>query len=103
MMTTVHTNSVESSALLRTAFALAVVAGCILYVVLSLHAPMIWDASIMHYVNFLMDHGMQPYSQIGDFNMPGAYLTDRWAMRIFGAGDMGSRLYEFFQMAVLLV
>ncbi|MHB1699048.1 MAG: hypothetical protein ACYCSN_02755 [Acidobacteriaceae bacterium] len=88
--------------LLRTVFALALAAGVLEYVVLSWHAPMIWDTPVMRYVNFLMDHGMEPYRQIGDLNMPGAYLSERWAMAIFGAGDLGSRLYEFFELAVLV-
>jgi hypothetical protein len=34
-------------------------------------------------------------------NMPGAYLTEAWAMRVFGAGDLGWRIYEFFLLSVL--
>ena len=87
---------------LRGIFLAAAVASIMNYVVLSWHWPMMWDAPVMRYVNFLMDHGMQPYSQIGDMNMPGAYLTDRWATWVFGQSDAGSRLFEFFEMGLLI-
>lgn len=93
--------SARSMKILRAAFLAAVVAGSVEYVLLSLHAPMIWDTPIMRYVNFLMDHGMEPYRQIGDLNMPGAYLAERWVTWIFGQSDLGCRIYEFFEMAVL--
>jgi hypothetical protein len=48
-----------------------------------------------------MHHGFKPYSEITDMNMPGAYLTEAWAMHVFGAGDLGWRIYEFFLLAVL--
>lgn len=88
---------------LRLAFVLVVAAGCLRYVALSLHGPMIWDTPIIRYVNFLIDKGMKPYGQITDLNMPGAYLAERWAMWSFGASDLGCRLYEFFQLALLAV
>ncbi len=87
---------------LRALFLVAAAGSILNYVVLSWHWPMIWDAPVMRYVNFLMDHGMQPYSQIGDMNMPGAYLTDRWATWVFGHSDAGSRLFEFFEMGLLI-
>ncbi len=56
--------------------------------------PVVGDAAVMHYVNLLMDRGLRPYAEITDNNMPGAYLTERWAMLLFGRGDMGWRLYN---------
>ena len=55
----------------------------------------------MHYVNFLMSHGLQPYSQITDNNLPGAYLIESWAMHVFGGGDLAWRIYDFFLLGVL--
>lgn len=60
-----------------------------------------WDTSPMHYVNFLLDHGKAPYRDIVDMNMPGSYFIEGWALRIFGPGDLGWRLYDFFLLAVL--
>ncbi len=60
-----------------------------------------WDTSIMHYVNFLMDHGKAPYRDVIDINMPGSYFIEGWAMRVFGRGDFGWRMYEFFLLGAL--
>ena len=70
-------------------------AGAACYVVFTLHWQWMWDTQVMHYVSFLIDHGKVPYKDIYDINMPGAYLTERWAIDIFGGGDLGWRLYEF--------
>ena len=53
------------------------------------------DSPIMHYVNFLIDHGRKPYTDITDNNMPGAYYTEALAMRIFGGGDVAWRVYDY--------
>ncbi len=76
-------------------------AGTIFYVVVSWRWEMVCDSPIMHYVNFLMAHGMKPYSQITDNNLPGSYMSEWLATKVFGPGDLGWRLYEFFVLAVL--
>ena len=63
-------------------------------VVFSRHWTIVWDTSVMHYVQFLMDHGFRPYRDISDSNLPGTYLTDRWAMAVFGHGDVAWRVYD---------
>ena len=78
-------------------FAIAAVC-CVFF---SLHWRMAVDTPVMHYVVFLMRHGLRPYSQITDNNMPGAYLTEAAAMTVFGGSDLAWRIYEFFLMAVL--
>lgn len=67
----------------------------------SLHWQMMIDSPIMHYVNFLIDHGRKPYADITDNNMPGAYYTEALAMRIFGTGDLAWRIYDYFLLTVL--
>ncbi len=71
------------------------------YIAVSLRWPIVWDAQVMHYVRFLLTRGLQPYSDITDMNMPGTYLTEGWAMAVFGWGDLAWRIYEFFLLAVL--
>jgi hypothetical protein len=71
------------------------------FIRLSLHWPWIWDTQVMHYTSFLVDHGKIPYRDIYDINMPGSYLTERWAIHIFGGGDVGWRLYEFCLLGTL--
>ncbi len=85
----------------RTALVIVLALWAVMYVAASLHWKLTLDAPIMHYVNFLIQHGMKPYSDISDNNMPGAYYTDAWAMTLFGAGDLGWRMYEFFLLAVM--
>ena len=50
---------------------------------------------VIHYVSFLMDHGWAPYRQIGDMNMPGAYMLEHLALHLYGSSDLGWRLYDF--------
>jgi hypothetical protein len=71
------------------------------YVVRSINWSWQWDSSIMHYVNFLMDHGKAPYRDIIDVNMPGSFFIEGWALRVFGYGDLGWRLYEFSLLGAL--
>ncbi len=73
------------------------------YVVATVHWPIVWDGSVMHYIRFLMSRGFQPYSDITDMNLPGAYLTEGWAMAVFGWSDLSWRVYEFFLIALLTV
>jgi hypothetical protein len=63
--------------------------------------PMMLDAQVMHYVNFLMAHGFAPYRDILDMNMPGAYLMERFAMVAFGPSDLAFRVYDFFLMGAM--
>ncbi len=86
---------------LRLLVVIAIFGFAVGYVADSLHWKMMDDAPIMHYVNFLMDHGLQPYSDITDNNLPGAYLTEGWAMRLFGGTDVAWRICDFFLLAVL--
>ncbi len=82
----------------------AVLLACVgFYVTVSIHWPILRDTSVMHYVIYLMDHGMKPYQQITDNNMPGAYLTERWAMEFFGRGDLAWRICDFSLLATITV
>ena len=77
---------------------LAAVAWFLLY---SIHWQWMFDESVMHYINLLRDHGKAPYRDILDINMPGAYLVDGWAIRIFGRGDLGWRFYEYLLLGLM--
>ena len=71
------------------------------YIAVSLGWPLLGDSPVMHYVNLLMRHGYAPYRDITDNNMPGAYLTESWAMHLFGSGDLGWRVYEYVLLLLL--
>lgn len=86
---------------LRALLVITLAASSLYYVVFSIHWPLLLDSPIMHYVRFLMDHGMRPYREITDNNMPGAYITEGWAMSVFGGTDLGWRFYDFTLLGVL--
>lgn len=86
---------------LRALLVLTLGLGAVYYIRFSLHWPLLLDSPVMHYVRFLMDHGMRPYREITDNNMPGAYITEGWAMSLFGGTDFGWRLYDFTLLGVL--
>ena len=65
------------------------------YAIFTIHWPWMWDTQVFHYAVFLMQHGKVAYKDIYDINMPGCYLMERWAMDVFGGGDLGWRFYEF--------
>ena len=87
--------------LLRPFTVLAFALAAAFYIVFSWHWTLMLDSPVMHYVVFLMHHGLRPYLDISDNNMPGAYLTEALAMRIFGPGDLGWRLYEYFLLTTM--
>ncbi len=56
--------------------------------------PLIHDASIMHYMVLLMDHGIAPYRDVPDLNMPGAHLSEALVMHTLGGGAAAWRLWD---------
>lgn len=59
---------------------------------------LVGDASLMHYIVFLIERGWAPYRQFSDMNMPGSYLIEMVAMHLFGPGDLAWRLFDFWLM-----
>jgi hypothetical protein len=88
--------------LVRWSIVLAFCAGIATYAVWSWHWPLMHDTTVIHYVSFLIDKGWAPYRQIGDMNMPGAYLFEGWALHLFGSSDVGWRLYDFTLSAIMM-
>ena len=86
---------------LRYIVLLAFAIAAVVYIAISWRWRLTIDSPIMHYVVFLMRHGYKPYKDISDNNMPGAYLTEAAAMRLFGGSDLGWRLYEFSLLGVM--
>ena len=88
---------------LRWLIVLVFAASAAYFAVASIHWPLMCDSPVMHYVTFLMDHGKQPYRDITDNNMPGSYLTEALAMRVFGGGDLGWRIYDFALLGSMIL
>ena len=91
----------DDSRLLRALAAATLVGVFVFMVVHTLRWPLMQDAQVLHYVNFLTGHGFAPYREIGDMNMPGAYWMERFGMTVFGAGDLGFRVYDIFLMVAM--
>lgn len=67
----------------------------VLMVLLTFRWPLAGDAVSVHYLIFLLDHGMAPYRQIVDPQMPGTYLVDWTVLHVFGHGAGGLRLFDY--------
>jgi hypothetical protein len=61
--------------------------------------PLVGDASLMHYMGWLIERGWVPYRDFADMNMPGSYLIELAAMHVFGTGDLAWRLFDFSLLA----
>jgi hypothetical protein len=60
------------------------------------------DPAQLHYACFLMDHGMSPYRDLIEMNMPGIYLANWTVMHALGGGSLAWRLFDFGLMGAAL-
>lgn len=90
---------IPTARLFRVALAASLSVSALLFFLWSWRWPLVGDCSLIHYIAWLIGRGWAPYRQIGDMNMPGAYLVEMAAMHIFGTGALGWRLYDFSLMA----
>jgi Dolichyl-phosphate-mannose-protein mannosyltransferase len=74
-----------------------------LYFAFTWRWPLVGDASLIHYICFLMDHGMAPYRDLGDMNMPGSFLLEWAVMHTLGNGAIAWRIYDFLLMLVAVI
>jgi hypothetical protein len=84
------------------AIALTLISCFLLFVFYSLHWPWLNDAGFLHYIAFLIAHGLAPYRQIIDVNTPGAYLSELFGLFLFGPSDLGWRIYEYCILAMCI-
>ena len=74
---------------------------CVLWFVVSTaHWKLVNDAAQIHYVCFLMDHGMAPYRDILEVNWPGTYLVNWAVMHTLGAGAPAWRIFDLALMGM---
>ena len=52
------------------------------------------DAAQIDYICYLMDHGMAPYRDILDINMPGSYLVNWAVMHTLGPSALAWRVFD---------
>ena len=75
--------------------------GCLsLFVVKTWQWPLMGDAGLMHYIVFLMHHGMAPYRDIVDPNMPATLLIEAAVIRLFGGASLAWRLFDLSLLAI---
>jgi hypothetical protein len=86
--------------LFRIALATSLALSAMLFFLWSWHWPLLGDASLIHYIAFLIERGWAPYRDLGDMNMPGSYLIELAAMHIFGMGDLAWRLFDFTLLSI---
>ena len=72
-----------------------------LFLLSSWRWPLTGDASLMHYIAFMANHGFAPYRDLRDVNLPGAYLPSWLFQKLFGTSAVGWRLYDFSLLLVI--
>ncbi|WP_353072842.1 glycosyltransferase family 39 protein [Tunturiibacter gelidiferens] len=90
----------RSYAITRTLSSVFLVGCLLLFVIRTWHWPLMGDAALMHYVVFLMDHGMASYRDIVDPNMPTTLLIEGAVMHLFGGNSLAWRLFDLALLAV---
>jgi hypothetical protein len=70
---------------------------------LTIHWPLLGDASLIHYAVFLMDRGQAPYRDILEINMPGSYFVEWTAVHLFGDGQLAWRIFDLLLGASAVV
>jgi len=84
----------------RLALAASLAISALLFFAWSWHWPLLGDASLIHYIAFLIERGWAPYRDLGDMNMPGSFLIELAAMHVFGYGDLAWRLFDFTLLGI---
>ena len=62
--------------------------------------PLIHDAPLMHYIAWRIGEGAVPYRDVFDMNFPGVDLLHLIALKLFGAGDAGWRVFDLTWLAL---
>lgn len=76
--------------------------------VLTRNWPLVNDGALQHYISFLTDHGLAPYRQIADMNLPGSLMIDWSVIHTLGPGAHAWRVFDALVMllasaAILLI
>src|SRR6202451_2546021 len=58
------------------------------------HWKQVNDPAQLHYLCFLMDHGMAPYRDLLEINMPGIYLVNWGVRHTLGEGSFAWRIFD---------
>jgi hypothetical protein len=69
-----------------------------IFVLCTAHWKQVNDPAQLSYLCFLMDHGMAPYRDLLEINMPGIYLVNWSVMHLLGEGSFAWRIFDFSLM-----
>ena len=90
----------ELARLFRATLVASLIASALVFFLWTWRWPLLGDASLMHYMSFLMERGWAPYRQIGDQQFPGTYLIELAVMNSLGMGALAWRFFDFFLLDV---
>ena len=96
-MTELDPSWLRWSKLTLSTWLIALVAACL---VLTRHWPLVNDGALQHYISFLTDHGLAPYRQIADMNLPGSLMIDWTVLHTLGDGPIAWRVFDTFLLLV---
>jgi hypothetical protein len=65
-----------------------------IFVLATAHWKKVNDPAQLSYLCFLMDHGMAPYRDLIEINMPGIYLVNWSVMHVLGEGSIAWRIFD---------
>lgn len=86
---------------IRAILAILLAASAAIFTASSWHWPLVGDAPLLHYVVFLARHGLTPYRDIIDLNLPGTLAVEAGVMALFGKGALAWRLYDLTLLGVI--
>jgi hypothetical protein len=66
-----------------------------IFILTTAHWKQVNDPAQLSYLCFLMDHGMAPYRDLLEINMPGIYLVNWSVMHTLGEGSWAWRTFDF--------
>jgi hypothetical protein len=84
----------------RFAICAVLLASVTAFVVRTYRWRLVNDAAQIDYACFLMDHGMAPYKDLVELNMPGIYMVNWGVMHTLGTGARAWRAFDFSLLAL---
>jgi hypothetical protein len=72
----------------------------VVFIVRTAHWKQVNDPAQLNYLCFLMDHGMAPYRDLLEVNMPGTYLVNWSVMHTLGSGSAAWRIFDLSLMGI---
>lgn len=89
--------------LFKAVLSLVLISCTSLFMIRTLHWSLVNDPALMHYISFLIDHGMAPYRDIADMNLPGCYMIDWAVIHTLGGGALAWRVFDYALLGVAAI